>query len=89
MSMTCCSSLHVIKGGLAVHMCLSLYKINYHTPVPLTSDVVSSNLDQGEVYNIMWKFVSDLRQVGGFLRFLWFPPPIKLTAMIKLKYCWK
>jgi hypothetical protein len=24
-------------------------------------------------------FVSDLRQVGGFLRF---PPPIKLTAMI-------
>ena len=26
------------------------------------------------------KFVSDLQQVGGFLRFLWFPPPIKLTA---------
>jgi len=25
------------------------------------------------------KFVSDLRQVGGFLRF---PPPIKLTATI-------
>jgi hypothetical protein len=23
------------------------------------------------------KFVSDLRQVGGFL---WFPPPVKLTA---------
>jgi hypothetical protein len=35
------------------------------------------------------KFVSDLRQVGGFLRVLWFPPPIKLTAMIKLKWCWK
>jgi hypothetical protein len=29
------------------------------------------------------KFVSDLRQVGGFLRVLRFPPPIKL------KYCWK
>ena len=28
------------------------------------------------------KFVSDLRQVGGFLRVLWFPPPIKLTATI-------
>jgi hypothetical protein len=27
------------------------------------------------------KFVSDLRQVGGFLRVLRFPPPIKLTAM--------
>jgi hypothetical protein len=28
------------------------------------------------------KFVSDLRQVGGFLRVLRFPPPIKLTAKI-------
>ena len=35
------------------------------------------------------KFVSDIRQVGGFLRVLWFPPPIKLTATctIYLKYC--
>jgi hypothetical protein len=32
------------------------------------------------------KFVSDLRQIGGFLRVLWFPPPIKLTVMIELKY---
>ena len=28
------------------------------------------------------KFVSDLRQVGGFLRVLRFPPPIKLIATI-------
>jgi len=28
------------------------------------------------------KFVSDLQQVGGFLQVLWFPPPIKLNAMI-------
>ena len=28
------------------------------------------------------KFVSDLQQVGGFLRILRFPPPIKLTTMI-------
>ena len=28
------------------------------------------------------KFVSDLRHVGGFLRVLRFPPPIKLTATI-------
>jgi len=26
------------------------------------------------------KFASDLRQVGGFLQVLQFPPPIKLTA---------
>jgi hypothetical protein len=29
-----------------------------------------------------WKFVSDLWQVGGFLRVLRFPPPINLTTTI-------
>ena len=33
----------------------------------------------------MIKFVSDLRQVSGFLRVLRFPPPIKLTAEILLQ----
>jgi hypothetical protein len=49
--------------------------------------IVSSNLVHGEVYSIQHyviKFVSDLRQVSGFLRF---PPPINLTATILLKYC--
>ena len=32
------------------------------------------------------KLVSDLQQVGGFLRVLRFPPPIKRTAMTYLKY---
>ena len=39
----------------------------------------------GEVYSIQHyviKFVSDLRQVGGFLWVLRFPPLIKLTATI-------
>jgi len=39
----------------------------------------------GEVYLIQHcviEFVSDLRQVDGFLRVLWFPPSIKLTATI-------
>jgi len=38
-----------------------------------------------EVYLIQHyviKCVSDLQLVGGFLWLLWFPPPIKLTAMI-------
>jgi hypothetical protein len=35
------------------------------------------------------KFVSDLQRDGGFLRVLRFPPPIKLTATIQLKYCYK
>jgi len=43
---------------------------------------------QGVQYYVI-KFVSDLRQVSGFLCVLLFPPPIKLTATIKLKYCWK
>ena len=35
------------------------------------------------------KFVRDLWQFDGYLRVLWFPPTIKLTAMISLKYCSK
>jgi hypothetical protein len=32
---------------------------------------------------MIYKFVSHLRYVGGFLRVLRFPPPIKLTAVKK------
>ena len=49
--------------------------------VPITTKVVSSNPVHGEVYSMQQyviKFVSDLQQVSGFLRF----PLIKLTAMI-------
>ena len=58
--------------------------------VPITTKVVSSNPVHGEVYSIqnyVIRFVSDFRQVGGFLRVLEFLPPIKLTATIYLKYC--
>jgi hypothetical protein len=30
------------------------FTITYMQPVSITTDVVSSNLNQGEVYNIMW-----------------------------------
>jgi hypothetical protein len=53
--------------------------------VPITIKGVSSNPVHGEVDSIqqyMIKFVGDLRQVGGFIRVLWFPPPINLTATI-------
>jgi len=49
--------------------------------VPITTNVVSSNPTQA-IQHYVINFVSDLRQVGGFLRVLWFPPPIKLTATI-------
>jgi hypothetical protein len=50
--------------------------------VPIATKVVSSKPVHGEVYSIQHyviKFVSYLRQIGGFLRLLGFPPPIKLT----------
>ena len=53
--------------------------------VPITTKVVNSNPVRGEVSSIQLyviKFVSDLRQVGGFLPVLWCPPPIKLTTTI-------
>jgi hypothetical protein len=46
--------------------------------VPITTEVLSSNPTHDEVYLIQHyviKFVSDLQQVGGFLRVLQFPPP--------------
>jgi hypothetical protein len=49
--------------------------------VSITTNVVSSNPVHGEVYSIQHyviKFVSDLRQFGGFLQVPWFPPSIKL-----------
>jgi len=53
-------------------------------PLHITSKV-SSNSVHGEVYSLQHyviKFVSDLRQVGGFLWVLLFPPPIEQTATI-------
>jgi hypothetical protein len=53
--------------------------------MPITTNLLSSNPVHGEMYSIQHyviKFVSVLRQVGGFLQVLRFPPPIKLTATI-------
>ena len=48
--------------------------------VPITTKVASSNPVHDEGYSIQhYVFVSDLRQVCGFLLV---SPPIKLTAMI-------
>ena len=53
--------------------------------VPNSTKVFSLNPVHSEAYLIQHyviKFVSDLRQVNGFLRVLRFPQPIKLTATI-------
>ena len=49
--------------------------------VPITTNVVSLNPTLVIPHYVI-KFVSDLRQVGGFLHVLLFPPPIKLTVKI-------
>ena len=51
------------------------YAISAH----IITKVVTPNPVHGEVYSIqhyVTKFVSKLRQVGGFSLVLWFPPPI-------------
>ena len=51
----------------------------------ISTKVVSSNPDHDEVFSIQHyviKFVSYLRQVGGFLAVFRFPPLIKLTTTI-------
>jgi hypothetical protein len=52
--------------------------------VPIATNVVSLTRSQGGVLDTILcdKFVSDLRQVGGPLRVLRFPPAIKLTTTI-------
>ena len=53
--------------------------------MPINTKVVSSIPAHVEVYLIQHyviKFVSDWQQVGGFLRILWLPPPIKRPATI-------
>jgi hypothetical protein len=44
--------------------------------------IIASNGEVYSIYHDVIKFVSDLRQVGGFLWEVWFPPPIKLTDTI-------
>ena len=63
---------------------MSVWKLDLQLPVqsvPIITKVVSPNPAQGEMYSMQHyvkKFVSDLRQIGGFIQvFL-----IKLTATI-------
>jgi hypothetical protein len=58
--------------------------------VLITTKVVSSKPAHGEAYLLqiyVIQFVSDLRQVDGFLLVLLLPPPIKLTATLYVTLC--
>ena len=79
-----CFASQLIQGVIVV---VIIWQLDLQLPmqsVPITTNVVFEPRS-GEVYLIQHyvkKFVSDLRQFGGFLRSLRFPPPMKLTAMI-------
>jgi branched-subunit amino acid transport protein len=53
----------------------------YHNENNVFSIILNLQLIIYIIQHYVIKFVSDLRQVSGFLRVLRFPPPIKLTAM--------
>jgi hypothetical protein len=58
----------------------TLVKDQYISILHLISDPIHCEVYSIQHYEI--RFVIDLQQVGGFLRVLRFPPPIKLTAAI-------
>ena len=63
------------------------FTITYVIIAYIITTLVGFNPVHGEVYSIQHyeiTFVSDLRQLGGFLRF---SPPVKLITTIQLKYC--
>jgi hypothetical protein len=83
-------SLYYFKGWQGHHG-RDRMVIGLTTIYAITTKVLSLNPTHGEVYSIQHviKFVGELRQVSSFLWVLQFPPLIKLTTTIKLKYCWK
>ena len=48
----------------------------------LSATIESRSGEVSSIQHYEIKFVSDMLQVGGFLRALRFPPPIKLTTTI-------
>ena len=66
------------QGGAVV--VVFVWWFDLQLPMHTTNEIESSNPANGEVYSI--QFVSDLQQVDGFLRVLWFSAPIKLTVTI-------
>ena len=83
-----CSNHNSTDMGLHTLMTTWSVKLSRHLSnaknLPITSLYLSMLSISPQIWSIhsVIKFVSDLRQVGGFLRVLWFPPPIKLTTMI-------
>ena len=65
---------HMVVGAITTYAVNAYH--HFHCEFETCSDEVFL------IQHYVIKFVNDMRQVGGFLRVLQFPPPINLTAMI-------
>ena len=75
--------LHIIDGGPRDHTvvgCATTCTISAYQHQ--RCEFESRSDEMYAIQHFVIKFVSNLRQVGGFLQVLRFPPPIKLTATI-------
>jgi hypothetical protein len=69
------------------------FLVSYHVllkwvflQLPMQSVPITTKVARYAIQHYLIKFVSDLRQVGVFLRVLRFPPSMQLAATIWLKY---
>ena len=67
-----------------IHKMTKIYMENLQTKKRIILQIVIL-----DVYCLKWPLSSDLWQIAGFLQVLQFPPSIKMTATISLKYWWK
>ena len=78
-----------------VYMCNNIQKTHFYktqiSPLKLLQMWLEPRSWRGLLNATLYaiKFVSDLRQVGGFLQVLRFHPQIKSTTTISETYCWK
>jgi hypothetical protein len=78
-------------GALAVVIVWSLDLQLSMQSVPIITNVVSSNTNHGELYSIehyVIKFVSDLREVGGFLLVLKYLQHLYILLYICVASLW-
>jgi hypothetical protein len=74
-----------IRSILLLFLCFSEWNLNLMVVFMFCFYFIPIGTKRGWQHYVI-TFVSDLRKVGGFLRVLRFPQPIKQTATIEMKY---
>ena len=83
------SGVHVVRSFVfCVMFCRSLFVFRIRKSFAIGThrhwrcELESRSNEVYSIQNYVIKIISDLRQVGGFLRVLWFPPLIKQDRQI-------